>query len=100
CNRMRPAEAVDRYFKQWKASQARHFGLVQEAFAPIPILTAKLMHDEVVGLERLEEFGGVIHGEADPTLVMYEGPAQEIRQEGDTFVLSIALPVVSKDDIN
>jgi len=100
CNRMLPAEAIDGYFEQWKASQARYFGLVQEAFAPIPILTAKLMHDEVVGLERLEEFGGVIYGEADPTLVMYEGTAQEIRQEGDTFVLSIALPFVSKDDIN
>src|SRR5947199_3798377 len=97
CNRMLPAEAVDGYFEQWKASQAKYFGLVQEAFAPIPILTAKLMHDEVVGLERLEEFGGVIYGEADPTLVMHEGTAQEIRQEGDQFVLSIALPFVSKD---
>ena len=99
CNRMLPAEAVDGYFEQWKASQAKYFALVQDAFAPIPILTAKLMHDEVVGLDRLAEFSDVIYGGLDPTAVMYEGTAQEIRHEGDTFVLSISLPFVSKEDI-
>ncbi len=100
CNRMLPTEAVDGYFEQWKRSQAKYFALVQDAFAPIPILTAKLMPDEVVGLPRLDDFGRVIYGDADPTPVMYQGTAQEIRHEGDDFVLSIALPFVSKEDIN
>ncbi len=98
-NRMLPREGVDGYFERWRDSQAKYYDLVQQAFAPLPILTARLMRDEVVGIERLDEFGGVIYGESDPTQVLYEGAAQEIRQEGDTYVLSLALPFVSKEDI-
>ncbi|MGH7621901.1 MAG: ArsA family ATPase, partial [Gemmatimonadaceae bacterium] len=98
-NRMLPTEEMGPYFEHWRDSQAKYFELVQQAFAPLPILTAKLMRDEVVGLERLDEFGHVIYDSADPTRVMFEGAAQDIRQEGDVYILSLALPFVSKEDI-
>ncbi|MHB8683956.1 MAG: ArsA family ATPase [Dehalococcoidia bacterium] len=98
-NRMLPDEGTGGYFERWRESQSKYLDLVREAFAPLPILTARLMRDEVVGIERLDEFGEVIYGEGDPTSVMYEGTAQEIRQEGDIYVLSLALPFVSKEDI-
>ncbi len=98
-NRMLPPEDMGPYFEHWRESQTKYFRLVEEAFAPLPILTAKLMPDEVVGLDRLDEFGHVIYDSADPTPVMYEGTAQDIRQEGDDYVLSLALPFVSKEDV-
>jgi arsenite/tail-anchored protein-transporting ATPase len=98
-NRMIPEDAADGYFAAWKESQARYFELVRQGFAPLPIVTARLMPEEVVGVARLEEFGAEIYGEMDPTRVLYEGTAQEIRQEGDTFVLSLALPFVSKEEV-
>lgn len=99
CNRMLPESVQDGYFGQWKQSQAKYFQLVREAFAPLPILTARLMSDEVVGLERLDEFARVIYGDSDPMPVLFQGTAQDIRHEGDVFVLSLALPFVSKEDI-
>lgn len=98
-NRILPQEGSSGYFEKWRESQRRYIDLVEEAFSPLPILSARLMRDEVVGIERLQEFSQVIYDGLDPTAVMYEGVAQDIRQEGDAYVLSLALPFVSKEDI-
>ena len=57
CNRLIPDDVTDAYFSSWKESQERYFSLVEEGFSPLPILTAPLMDQEVVGLEMLERFG-------------------------------------------
>ncbi len=98
-NRILPNDGTGAYFTHWRDSQAKYIELVKQGFAPLPILPATLMPDEVVGFDRLEEFGREIYGDADPTPVMYEGTAQDIRQDGDQYVLSLALPFVSKDEI-
>ena len=100
CNRVIPASVSDRYFQTWKETQKRHYHQVEEAFAPLPILTAPLMEQEVVGVAMLERFGEAIYGARDPTAVLYKGQIHDIRQEDGHYVLTLAVPFVTREEIS
>ncbi len=99
CNRLIPSNVTDAYFSAWKESQERHFALVEEGFSPLPILTAPLMDQEVVGLEMLERFGNAIYADEDPTLVRFRGQTQNIEQLDGDYLLTLLLPFTSKEDV-
>jgi arsenite-transporting ATPase len=100
CNRLIPAEVEDQYFDTWKSAQEGYFRLVQEAFSPVPILVVPLMTQEVVGRTMLERVADVLYGDQDPTRLFFRGKVQEVVHEDGTYVLSIALPFVSKEQIS
>ena len=86
CNRLIPQDVTDAYFTSWKESQERYFALVEEGFSPLPILTAPLMDQEVVGLEMLDRFAAALYGEDDPTLIRFRGQTQACaRRTATTF---------------
>ncbi|MGB6836922.1 MAG: ArsA family ATPase [Dehalococcoidia bacterium] len=100
CNRLLPDSLDHRFFGRWQKAQRAHYRLIEEAFAPIPILTAPLMPDEVVGTERLRELAAHIFGDEDPTRIFYPWVAQEVRSEDGRMVLSLGMPFVSKAEIS
>jgi arsenite-transporting ATPase len=100
CNRLIPQDVTDAYFTSWKESQERYFALVEEGFAPLPILTAPLMDQEVVGLDMLERFAAALYGEDDPTLIRFRGQTQAVRQEDGDYILTLLLPFTSKEDVS
>ena len=51
-------------------------------------------------MEQLARFAQLLHGESDPTRVLYQGQAQQIHQEDGAYVLTLALPFVSKDEVS
>jgi len=99
CNRVIPEAVSDSYFKAWKVTQERHYQQVEEAFAPLPILKAPLMEQEVVGLTMLERLGEAVYAAQDPTAVLYQGQIHQIRQEDGQYVLTLALPFATKEEI-
>ncbi len=100
CNRLIPSEVEDHYFDTWKTAQEGYFRLVQEVFSPLPILTVPLMTQEVVGRTMLEKVADVLYGDQDPAQLFYRGRVQEVLNEDGTYVLSIVLPFVSKEQIS
>ncbi|MCJ7509935.1 MAG: TRC40/GET3/ArsA family transport-energizing ATPase [Dehalococcoidia bacterium] len=100
CNRLIPAEVEDPYFQSWKTAQEQYFHLIQECFSPLPLFTAPLMEQEVVGLEMLEQVAAALYGQKDPTQLFFRGPVQEVTREDGRYVLTIALPFVSKEQIS
>jgi arsenite-transporting ATPase len=100
CNRIIPRAVSDSYFQTWKATQRRHYHQVEEAFAPLPILKAPLMEQEVVGVAMLERFGEALYGARDPTAVLYKGQIHDIRQEDGQYVLTLAMPFVTREEIS
>jgi arsenite-transporting ATPase len=100
CNRLIPDDVTDTYFSAWKESQGRYYSLVEEGFSPLPILTAPLMDQEVVGLEMLERFGAAIYDDTDPTLVRFRGQMQDIRQLDGDYLMTLLLPFTSKEDVS
>jgi arsenite-transporting ATPase len=100
-NRIIPAAVGDQYFAAWKGAQARYGNLVEEAFAPLPILKVPLMDQEVVGLEMLRRMAAEVYGDADPTKVFAASQPQQIDKSSDGgYALRLRLPFVGKEDIH
>jgi arsenite-transporting ATPase len=99
-NRIIPASVGDRYFHAWKGSQSRYGQLVEEAFAPLPIIKVPLMDQEVVGVEMLRKMAHATYGDADPARVFYREQPQAIEKVDEGYLLKLRLPFVSKEDVN
>jgi arsenite/tail-anchored protein-transporting ATPase len=99
CNRLLPPEAGASYFSAWRTAQQRYRRRIKEAFSPLPMLTAPLMESEVVGLDQLRKLGVHLFGKDDPSRIFYPAVAQEVRSQDDEYVLSLAMPFVSKREI-
>jgi arsenite/tail-anchored protein-transporting ATPase len=100
CNRVLPEGVGDGYFARWKEAQAGYVNLIDEAFAPLPILSAPLLRDEATGLEALREIAGHIFDGDDPTRIYYPSVAHEVRAEDTGFVLSLGAPFATKDEVS
>lgn len=98
-NRLIPETIVDNYFLNWKEAHARYMVKAKEYFDPIPIFTAELLSDEIVGVKSLEALGEIIYGDRDPLSVFYSGSPFEFAKEGDCTVVRINLPFADKKDV-
>ncbi|MFN2543308.1 MAG: ArsA family ATPase [Actinomycetota bacterium] len=99
-NRIIPDDVTDPYFGKWKEIQAEHLGTVQESFAPVPILTAKLFDREMVGVDLLERMGEEVYGETDATDVLHVDEPIRIRKRGAAYVLSMRLPFTDRSELD
>ncbi len=106
CNRIFPTELSDSYFDQWKAAQQENLRFIDEAFQPLPIFRVPMFGQEVMGEEMLRltavtVFGPdpIRGGAGDPSLSFYSGRPQQIFQQDGQYVLSLALPMVQKEDV-
>jgi arsenite-transporting ATPase len=100
CNRLLPQEVQDDYFRAWKVTQQEHLRVIQESFSPLPIFALPLMEQEVVGTEMLGKVAAALYGEEDPTRLFVRGPVQEVVNEDGRYVLTIALPFVTKAELS
>ncbi len=100
CNRLIPPQVGGSFFDTWRRSQAEYLDLIHSSFDPLPILTAPLMDQEVVGLDMLRKLGEHLFAGKDPTEVFYHGSAQEVTREGKTRVLRVKLPFADASDIS
>lgn len=98
-NRLLPAEVSDPYFERWKQLQSEHLGTIEASFAPVPILRAHLRDRELTGSADLVLLGEEVYGESDPASVLHEDDPMTINRNGDTHVLSLALPFTDKGDL-
>jgi arsenite-transporting ATPase len=98
-NRIIPPAVQDGYFSAWKEIQKKYGQMVEEAFAPLPILTVPLFDQEVVGLKMLRRMAESIYGDGDPTQVYYTGQAQRVEKNEHGYTLTIPLPFVSKEEV-
>ena len=100
CNRFIPEEVVDRFFESWKEAQKRNYQMIEECFSPIPILSAPLMGQEVVGIPMLQLMAEALYGDRDPTEIFFKGRAHDIEKDDGHYVLTLDLPFVTKKDIS
>jgi arsenite-transporting ATPase len=98
-NRMIPDEVRDPWFDQWKARQAEHMDHLAESFGDLPVLTAPLLDDEVVGVDRLATLAAQLYAGDKPQGVLSTGSPLIFEPVEDGWLLSLALPFVSKADV-
>jgi arsenite/tail-anchored protein-transporting ATPase len=99
-NRIIPENVTDPYFGKWKDIQREHLGTIRESFEPVPILTARLFDQEIVGTELLEQMGAEVYGDRDATDVLHVDEPIRVRKQGARYVLSMRLPFTEKRDLN
>ncbi|MGH8971215.1 MAG: ArsA family ATPase, partial [Actinomycetes bacterium] len=81
----------------WVATQAEQLADVASSFAPLPVFRAAYGAGEPVGLRALVELAERTYGEADPFAAPTGEEAVAVERSGDEFVLSLALPLASRE---
>ena len=99
-NRLLSPEITDPWFDGWKQAQAEHLVVIEEGFAPVPILKVELAPNELVGVERLRTFADALYGGEDPSGLLFEGEPMTVERRGASMVLRLALPGADKRDLD
>ena len=99
-NRLLPVEVKDSYFKKWKSIQATYQKMINESFSPIPILSAELFSQEIVGIDLLNTMAEKVYGKKDPTRVFFSQKSISIEKTDGGYDLFLYLPFVEKKDLN
>ena len=107
CNRVFPPHLTDTYFDLWKNAQAENIQLVNDCFQPLPIFPIPFFEQEVTGMEMVRHMANSVFGPdpvrggtGDPTRKFYVGQPQRIFREDDYYVLSLALPLATREEVD
>ena len=100
CNRLIPDKVQDDYFQAWKYSQKKYHQIINDGFAPLPILDVPLFEQEIVGIPMLRTMSEALYGEKDPTAVFSQGQVQSIQKEDKHYVFSLTMPFSTKDKVS
>jgi len=98
-NRVFPADVEGGYFSAWRAVQREHVELVEQAFAPVPVLRAPFFEQEVVGAEMLDRLGEAVFGSDAPERVLYHEQSLALKMDGDSAELRLRVPFAEKGDV-
>ena len=100
-NRFFPeAVANETFFHDWLEVQRGRMKEVESFFAPLPVLTAPLQDDEIVGLEALSAHGKALFDGSDPAAVLGVSGALRLEASERGYWLKMPLPGVSADELD
>jgi len=100
-NRLLPDEAArEHFFQHWSRLQEERCREVEEAFAPLPILRAPLLADQVTGCERLAELGRHLFAKAEPGDVFSKSARVCFGRDEAGYFAQIPLPNARADDLD
>jgi arsenite/tail-anchored protein-transporting ATPase len=99
-NRLLSATVSDPYFAHWHEAQERHMRTIEESFAPIPILTARLFDREMFGLESLGALADDIFEDTEPLGLLFRGATHDIVKNGDGYDVVFHLPLAEKRNVD
>ena len=74
--------------------------MIKECFSPIPILTAELFSQEIVGVDLLNKLAEEVYGKKDPSQIFFTQKPISIEKTDGGFDLSLHLPFVKKKDLD
>jgi len=98
-NRLLPDTVSDPWFEDWRRRHVEHLAAIEEGFAPVPVLRAELAPHELVGVDRLREFGAALYGDDDPSAVRADVAPLRLERTDAGDVLSVDLPFTDRDEL-
>jgi arsenite-transporting ATPase len=98
-NRVFPDDVEDGYFGAWRERQQEHLGLVEEGFAPVPVLTARYFDQEVIGGEMLDRLAGELFADHAPEDVLHTELAHDVTSVDGRTVLRLRMPFAERGDV-
>ncbi len=92
-NKIFPPDQDSGYLNHWKTVQKKYLQEIDHAFTPLPICHVPYYSEEVVGLERLNQMGKTIYGDANPAEVRYrQSPLEITKINNGLYDVRIKLP--------
>ena len=98
-NRLLPDAVSDPWFDGWKQAQVEHLAVIEEGFAPVPVLRAELASEELVGVDLLRAFATGLYGDEDPSGLLHESEPLRVVRRGAAMVLRLPLPGADRDEL-
>ena len=84
----------------WNQAQQRGLDEVHHSFDPLPIVIAPYLPHEPVGPDALAALAGACTGAIGDVLVAVPAKGMTVRQEGDGYLLTLPLPLVTAAEVN
>lgn len=98
-NRLLPAAVTDPWFESWKRVHKEQLAVIEESFAPVPVLPAPLLSDEPVGVDALAALAAEVYGDRVGDERFHVDDPLRVRARGTAMVLDLALPCAERDDV-
>jgi arsenite-transporting ATPase len=99
-NRVFPSEGADEWRAGWVAAQDGVLTQVAQSFAGLPVWRSEYRPSEPVGVDALTDLAADVYGDDDPLAAPGgEGPFR-ITRSSSGAVLRLALPLVSRTDVD
>jgi arsenite/tail-anchored protein-transporting ATPase len=98
-NRIFPSDVRDGYFSAWRTVQQEQIELVEQAFAPVPVLKAPFFEQEVIGAEMLDRLAEAVFAQNEPEALLYRDLTQELAMGNGTATLRLRIPFTDKASI-
>ncbi|TIC88679.1 ArsA family ATPase [Nocardioides sp. GY 10113] len=100
-NRVFPQGSDDSWRAGWVQAQDEVLGRVHQSFAGLPVWRSEYQPAEPLGVPALRGFAASLYADADPLEVPGgDGPFRVTRADGGDAVLHLALPFVSRAEVD
>jgi arsenite-transporting ATPase len=83
----------------WAKAQQAQLTVVEQSFSPLPLLRLGYQQAEPVGLAALAEIGQHLYRDQDPLDMPAGREPISVRRSTDGFVLALALPFVTREEV-
>lgn len=98
-NRVFPSGRDSDYLKVWGRSQQEYLDLAETYFHPLPIFKAPLHESEILGYQKLLNFGEDLYEGKDPTQIFSRHRTYEFLKENGRNLVKLYLPFASKEEV-
>lgn len=98
-NRVFPSGGDSDYLKVWGRSQQEYLDLAETYFHPLPIFKAPLHESEILGYQKLLNFGEDLYEGKDPTQIFSRHRTYEFLKENGRNLVKLYLPFASKEEV-
>ena len=99
-NRIFPADGADEWRARWVAAQNEQLTAIGASFGAMPVWRSAYCADEPVGIDALVGFAEQMYADTDPLVIgQTPDPMTVERVASDEFVLSLALPLADRRDV-
>jgi len=98
-NRILPKDVDHPWLAQWRSTQSAHLDVIADAFAPLPLLEAELVNEEVIGLGALSIFAKNLYGDAEVADRLSFTEPFRVEAVDGALLLSVQLPFTERDEV-
>ena len=99
-NRVFPSGLDEDYLKVWGNNQKKYMDLAETYFNPLPIFKAPLYESEILGYEKLFEFGKNLYQGEDPTQIFFKQKPYQFLKKDERHSIKLHLPFITKKEID